>query len=95
LRKLLDGITDIDFSHLNPLWRYFELTEDERRQEGLSGLAEYLPEEGTGNRDIGAFDKSAQVMRFGAKHNDIFPILGDMIRFKLGLPSRRKDMAVE
>ena len=28
-------------------------------------------------------------MRFGAKHNDIFPIIGDMIRWKLGLLSRR------
>jgi hypothetical protein len=27
-------------------------------------------------------------MRFGAKHNDIFPIIGDMIRWKLNLPKR-------
>jgi hypothetical protein len=27
-------------------------------------------------------------MRFGAKHNDIYPIIGDMIRWKLDFPSR-------
>jgi hypothetical protein len=30
-------------------------------------------------------------MRFGAKHNDIFPILGDMIRWSLKLPSRQAE----
>jgi hypothetical protein len=95
LSRLLDGLTELDFTHQNPLWRYFEMSEDERTREGLAGLADFVPDEGTGNRDIGAFDKSTEVMRFGAKHNDIFPILGDMIRFKLGLPSRRKDMVTE
>ena len=33
------------------------------------------------------------VMRFGAKHNDIYPILGDMIRWKLDLPSRHTNLA--
>lgn len=28
-------------------------------------------------------------MRFGPKHNDIAPILGDTIRWRLGLPARR------
>jgi hypothetical protein len=27
-------------------------------------------------------------MRFGAKHNDIYPLLADMFRWKLELPSR-------
>jgi hypothetical protein len=41
---------------------------------GLGGLKEYLPDdESPANRDIGAFQ--AGLMRFGAKHNDIFPIL--------------------
>jgi hypothetical protein len=88
LDRLLDGITDIDFSHTNPMWRYYEFDESEREQQELGGLAEYLPDESTANRDIGAFDTSNQVMRFGAKHNDIFPLIGDMIRWKLQLPSR-------
>lgn len=90
LAALLDGITDIDFTHANPMWRYYDLTADERKQHGLAGLDAYLPtlDEGR-NRDIGAYDPIAKVMRFGSKHNDIFPIIGDMVRWKLGLPSRR------
>jgi hypothetical protein len=33
-------------------------------------------------------------MRFGAKHNDIYPILGDMIRWKIGLPNRHAKFLV-
>jgi hypothetical protein len=95
LSILLDGITDLDFSHSNPVWRYYEMSADERDRANLTGLEAYLPDEGTGNRDIGAFDPSAGVMRFGAKHNDIFPILGDMVRFQLGLPSRKKEAPME
>jgi hypothetical protein len=32
------------------------------------------------------------VFRFGAKHNDIYPILGDMIRWQLKLPSRHAEV---
>lgn len=94
--KFLDSIDKLDFSHDNPMWRYFELTEGQRIDAGLEGLAAYLPEESAGaNRDIGSMQGS--FMRFGAKHNDIFPILADMIRWASGLPSRRepKDADVE
>lgn len=86
LENLLSGMTDIDYSHENPMWRYFELS-DEERQKMLPGLTEYLapPEPGV-NRDIGSHQGG--FMRFGAKHNDIYPILGDMIRWKLKLPNR-------
>jgi hypothetical protein len=88
-RRLLDGVGEIDFSHANPMWRYYELSAEEREASGLCGLAAYLPSETEGfNRDIGAFDSSKGVMRFGAKHNDIFPILADMIRWRLKLPNR-------
>jgi hypothetical protein len=88
LEILLNGIKNIDFSHNNPTWRYYELTASER-QSRTKGLAEYLPPDTIGaNRDIGKFDEHAGVMRFGSKHNDIFPILGDMIRWSLDLPKR-------
>lgn len=90
LNLLLDNITNIDFSHENPLWRYYDLTDEERIKHDLVGLAAYLPTS-AGNRDIGAFDSTERKMRFGAKHNDIFPILGDMVRYGLGLPSRHSD----
>jgi hypothetical protein len=57
-------------------------------EKGLCGLAEYLPSSETGNRDIGSYQERA--MRFGSKHNDIYPMIGDMIRWKLGLPNRHK-----
>jgi hypothetical protein len=89
LDRLLDGVTDIDFSHENPMWRFYQLTDEERREAGLHSLRTFLPSDDEGkNRDVGAFDTKAAVMRFGAKHNDIFPIIGDMIRWKLGLPNR-------
>ncbi len=89
--KLLDGISTIDFSHSHPMWRYYQLSETEREEAGLAGLADYLPTDDEGfNRDIGNYDSIARTMRFGSKHNDIFPILGDMIRWRLNLPSRKK-----
>lgn len=91
LNLLLDRLTDLDFSHSNPMWRFYEMSESERRENGIDGLTAYLPPEGTGNRDIGAYDAATGVMRFGSKHNDIFPLLGDMIRWRLGLPSRHAE----
>jgi len=87
LETLMSGITDVDFSHSNPMWRYYDLDEAARKAEGLESLAEYLPATDDGaNRDIGAFQNG--FMRFGAKHNDIYPLIGDMIRWSLRLPSR-------
>jgi len=88
LEILLSKIPDIDFSHDNPCWRYYELSESERMSKGIVNLKSYLPPDGGQNRDIGGYDKINGWMRFGAKHNDIYPILGDMIRFQLGLASR-------
>lgn len=86
LEELLSSLTDMDFTHENPMWRFYQLKGDERSKLGLSGLEDYLPTADGGNRDIGSYQGG--VMRFGAKHNDIYPILGDMIRWKLGLPNR-------
>ncbi|MCQ2017849.1 DNA sulfur modification protein DndB [Clostridium butyricum] len=92
LRKLLEGICELDFTHSNPMWRYYQLTNQEKSNYGLDTLEEYLPDNETGNRDIGSYNGT--FMRFGSKHNDIFPIIGDMIRWKLGLPSRQKKPVV-
>lgn len=86
LERLLSSITDIDFSHENPMWRFYELSNHERVIKGLDGLEGYLPSMESGNRDIGQYQ--GNVMRFGAKHNDIYPLIGDMIRWRLGLPNR-------
>jgi hypothetical protein len=87
--SFLNKIPDFDFRHSNPRWRYFELTEGARIDSGLRGLEEYLPSDSGGaNRDIGSLQ--GEHFRFGAKHNDIYPLLADMIRWRMGLPSRRE-----
>jgi len=91
LETLMEGIPTVDFSHENKMWRYYQLQEEERDLL-FPGLKLYLPSDDSGaNRDIGAFDGRDGVIRFGAKHNDIFPILGDMIRWSLKLPNRQKN----
>lgn len=86
LNQLFDGITEIDFSHQNRMWQYFDLSEEERTN-SFSDLALYVPnDDATVNRDIGKFQGG--FMRFGSKHNDIYPLIADMIRWKLNLPSR-------
>jgi hypothetical protein len=80
---------EIDFSHSNPMWRYFELSAEDRRAL-CPGLQDAVTPEGLGfNLDLGNFDETTGLMRFGAKHNDIQRHLGDVIRWKLGLPLRR------
>jgi hypothetical protein len=89
LEKLLTSIPTLDLTHANSMWRFYEMTVDERAANHLEALKEYLPSDDEGfNRDLGKYDPVTKVMRFGAKHNDIFPLIGDMIRWKLGFPSR-------
>ncbi|MBV8647860.1 DNA sulfur modification protein DndB [Paludibacterium sp.] len=92
-QKFFRDIPKIDFSHENRMWGYYRLTKVERSKAGLKGLEEYLPDDSREgidfNRDIGDYD-AAKMMRFGAKHNDIYPIIGDMVRWQLGLPNRNE-----
>jgi len=90
LQSLVEGMQNgrIDFSHANRIWRFYLLDKEVRETE-FPGLSEYLPSENEGNRDIGGFNSADEVFRFGAKHNDIYPILGDMIRWMLKLPNRQ------
>ncbi len=87
---LVANLGDVDFSHENRMWRYYQLSGEERNHPEISGLAGYLPDGGIvtpeSNRDLGAYQGG--LMRFGAKHNDIYPILADMIRWKMRLPNR-------
>lgn len=88
--QLVSNLGDVEFEHTNPMWRYYEMSDEERANPDIAGLSDYLPDGGLispeSNRDLGAFQGG--IMRFGAKHNDIYPILGDMIRWKMGLPNR-------
>ena len=91
LDRLLSAVERdlIDFSHTNPMWRYFELSPEERDLL-CPGLKDAItPVEAGFNLDLGNFDSANKVMRFGAKHNDIQRHLADMVRWKLGLPKRK------
>ncbi|MGO7483508.1 DNA sulfur modification protein DndB [Rhizobium leguminosarum] len=85
---LLESIPELNLHHGNPIWRCYDYQPAER-EERFPGISAYLPPEGTGNRDIGGYDSSTELMHFGAKHNDIFPIIGDLVRYELKLPPRQ------
>lgn len=87
-KHFLDGLLEVDFAHTNLMWNYYNMTNGERLDAGLDGLAAYLPDDSGANRDIGSVQGG--YVRFGAKHNDIYPILADMIRWSLKLPNRRE-----
>lgn len=88
-QKFLTNLSEVDFGHSNPMWSIYNLSEGQRLDADLMELLSYLPEEVDNvNRDIGSLQ--GEFMRFGAKHNDIYPILADMIRWKTGLPNRRE-----
>lgn len=64
---------------------------EQRSQDGLSGPANYLPIDGeVYNSDMGGFDLATETCRFGAKHNDIVPLIADIIRWHCQLPGRQK-----
>jgi len=85
---LVSHLSDFDFSHSNKVFRYYTFDEETQSQE-FPGLVDYLPPHQDGvNRDLGALDNNG-FMRFGSKHNDIFPIIADMIRWKLHLVKRK------
>jgi len=88
-KKLLDSIVskELDFSHDNELWRAL-LMSNEDREEKFKGISEYLHIPSDINVDAGVFDEEKKWMRFGSRHNDIFPRLGDTIRYKLKLRPR-------
>jgi len=91
LERLFAAIEDgeIDFSHTNPMWRYFEMTQEDK-DNFCPGMADAVtPEEAGINLDLGNYDATSGLMRFGPKHNDIIRHIGDMIRFKLNLPKRK------
>ena len=88
-KKLLNSISsgELDFSHNNPIWSSLMLS-NEKRLQNFPGINDYIyVPEGT-NLDAGVFDDSNKWVRFGNRHNDIFPRLGDAIRYKIGIEPR-------
>lgn len=89
--RLIEGLETFDFSHINPVWRYYMLKAEERKEYSIDGLSEYLPKDEDGKiRDLGAYDEKSKTFRFATTHNDVFPLIGDIIRWHCNLPSRNK-----
>jgi hypothetical protein len=78
----------IDFAHTNPMWRIFE-EPTSKREELCPGISDAITPETAGfNLTIGSWDSVNQVMRFSTNSRDVQRHLGDIIRWKLGLPKR-------
>jgi hypothetical protein len=88
-KKLCDAIisNDLDFSHKNQLWQALLMSADEREQ-ALPGISKYVHVPTDTNLDAGTYDEDNGWMRFGSRHNDIYPRLGDTIRYALSLRPR-------
>lgn len=99
LNTLLKEIPGFDFSHQNPLWRFYELPPEERKRYGLTGLESYLPPHDPAIiRTVGIYkeetkgkksSKNGGRMHWNIAHNTVYPLLADMIRWKLELPPRK------
>jgi len=78
---------EIDFSHSNPLWKALFMSNDQRSEE-FPGIEKYVFVSEDINLDAGTYDDINGWVRFGNRHNDIFPRLGDVIRFVVGINPR-------
>ena len=88
-KKLCESIVSkqIDFSHDNLLWRALLMSAEEREQ-SFAGISKYIHVPPDTNLDAGTFDPENKWVRFGSRHNDIFPRLGDSIRYTLDIKAR-------
>ena len=77
----------LDFSHNNDIWQALFL-DSSKRNRTHSGLGDYVHVPDGTNLDAGTYDEKNKWVRFGNKHNDIYPRIGDLIRFKLGFNPR-------
>ena len=77
----------LDFSHSNPIWRSLML-DPVTREKTHKGIENYVYVPLGTNLDAGTFDKDKNWVRYGSKHNDIFPRIGDLIRYELNFDPR-------
>lgn len=87
--KLLAAIKtgSLDLSHNNIIWQALLMPSAERNEK-FEGISKYVHVPIDANLDAGIFDKENNWVRFGNRHNDIYPRLGDIIRYKLGFKPR-------
>jgi len=83
---LTNLVSKVDFSHENKIWQYYNLPEDEKKT--IPGIEAFVPE--TMSSPLGVYSPSYG-MRFAATSNDVFPVIGDMIRYQIGLQPRKRN----
>jgi hypothetical protein len=88
LKKLYHAIKtkQLTFEHSNRLWQALFISDQDRAKEFGAGINDYVHV--TAQTKPGEYDKMNNWVRFSPAHNDIYPRLGDLIRWKLGLTNR-------
>ena len=75
------------FSHKNEMWGLLMKSSAERAKLHKD-IAKYVHVPAGTNLDAGTVDPDHGWVRYGSKHNDIYPRIGDLIRWKLKLNPR-------
>jgi hypothetical protein len=88
LRTLYRAIQSkqLTFNHSDQFWLALFMNDDERARELGPDINNYVHV--TAQTKPGEFDKLNGWVRFGTAHNDIYPRIGDLIRWKLSLKNR-------
>jgi hypothetical protein len=88
LEKVMSALEsgEIDFSQANDLWAAYFVPPDEYA-ERYPGIQRYLTPV-VAMQPYGLRDAETGVLRFGSSSRDIARYIGDLIRWKLGLPPR-------
>ncbi len=88
LRTLYQAIQtkQLTFDHSDKLWLALFMNDQERAHEFGQDVNDYVHV--TAQTKPGEFDRLNGWVRFGTAHNDIYPRIGDLIRWKLRLKNR-------
>jgi hypothetical protein len=76
----------ITFDHADRIWQALFMSDEDRAAEFGNGINDYVHV--TAQTKPGEFDQQNKWVRFAPAHNDIYPRLGDLIRWKVGLGNR-------
>lgn len=90
LDKYLLAIPTIDFSHENTAWilnSAISKIEEGSTQPTIADYTAYNTSK-TAQRGIGSYDSENSRFTFSTRANDVMPVLGDILRFEIGLPNR-------
>jgi DNA-sulfur modification-associated len=81
----------LTFSHSDRLWQALFMSDEKRASEfgsNVNGASINDYVHVTAQTKPGEYDELNKWVRFGTAHNDIYPRIGDLIRWKLGLKNR-------